>query len=170
MYSNLHLKGDWDEGLPAPGKLRDAVVVYDEAWQTLDSRSFGAKRSQQWMAYLRKRKITLLLPSVFNIDVRFRVLVVQRVVEINRWAWLYQWKVDDGFRPFGGMFLLLEPLKYGEIYDHMEEPDEERGERLAEGLSGWQLTGKGKGEDRELLLDPEAEKVTMSWRPDGKRS
>lgn len=93
VYSNMRLKGDWLEEIP--GAIRGAAVIYDEAWQELDSRSFGAKASQRWLAYLRKRNVMLFLPSVIQVDVRFRTLLVQRFLG---WGplWVYRWQLNDG--------------------------------------------------------------------------
>lgn len=150
IYANIRLKGDFYE--ETPEEIRDAYILYDESWQSLDAREFGGKKSQRWLAYLRKRNITLVLASVLTVDVRFRVLTVQRRFALGDSLWWYAWRVNDGFKPYGGALIITHPLRYGQVYDHKEVPPEWMGERLADGLS---RIREPMGEERILTEDPE---------------
>lgn len=152
IQTNLILEGDFYE--PIPDEILDTFVIYDEAWQTLDSRTFSAKASQQWLAYLRKRNVTLVLPSVLAVDVRFRVMMCQRALAIGDLFWTYRWIVEDGLEKYGGYFFLIRPLEYRFMYNHKEEPDFDRSLWLGETLGrGAPQAGKRQ---RELLIDPDA--------------
>lgn len=150
VYSNLVLEGDFDQGIP--NKIRSACVIYDEAWQELDSRDFRGSTAQRWSAYLRKRNIYLLLPSVHPVDTRMRTLQVQRKLKVGNLFWMYAWVVDDGFSKINGWFILFDPIYFGNAYDHKEEPSYDRGRYLGEVLGeGVERTAK----ERDLAIDPD---------------
>lgn len=152
VYSNLTMKGDWQEELPSV--IRDAVIVFDEAWIELDSRSWSRKRSMEWLAYLRKRNIYLLLASVTDLDVRFRRLTVYRSMVMPK-IWRYTWMVNDGMKPVKGSFLIQNPSDYFQVFDTLEEPSVERAAEIRERLAkpGFPVEEKSEAAQVEAAMD-----------------
>lgn len=132
------------------GELSDAIVIMDEAWTVLDSRMWSSKNTSIG-AYLRKRNIYLILPSVTPIDVRFRAITVRSVARLG-WAVVYEVKRADEKRELNYV-TLLNPQKYYSTYDTKEIPDEDVTGRLVDALKG---KYKDAGVRREVqLYDPD---------------
>jgi hypothetical protein len=155
IYSNLILRGDWFEQVT--GSIRDAVIVFDEAWVELDSRSWDRKVANSWLAFLRKRNIYLLLASVTNVDVRFRTLQVQRSQVLPK-LWRYQWVVNDGMKPIKGAFMIYDPGPYFEVFDTNEEPSADLAALIRNALA-FGVPLKGVEGAQEKVIDGD----TLEW-------
>lgn len=100
--------------------IRGAVVIFDEAWQLLDRRTF-MNNDRSYGAYARKLETFWILPSVIPIDTRLSLLRVRREWAISTPAgglWVYQWLLATGDGPpAGGRFGLFRPERYFGMYD-----------------------------------------------------
>ena len=132
IFSNFPFK--LSSPLPSsPDDIRDSCVIFDEAWLYFDSRSRNWSFVSAVLAYLRKRNVYLLLPSVFPLDKRLRQVCAQRVAAFSRLLpglpWLYSFSVGWGVYSDRHFFLLF-PSRYFSLYDHLAIPSYEDGERL----------------------------------------
>lgn len=120
----------FDEFSEVTETVENAVIIYDEAWQDLGmGASPGAVR--QYMAYLRKQNLILLMPSVLPLSRQVRVLRVWR--EFNGLPfglpfWIYRYKIEG--TPVAGrkrdkwdVFWLWNPRRLFKYYDHLARPD-----------------------------------------------
>jgi len=118
----------------------DFVMLLDEAGLILDSREFGRNASKEWLKDLRKRKIILVLPSVIDVDKRFRQVVVQRIFMFGNIFWIYRYQVGDGLGVEDGWFGLWKPSWYFGTYDTDYIVEDEDFEKLLDVMA----RGKGK--------------------------
>jgi hypothetical protein len=122
------LARDWNEG---EGRWKaNCSVIFDESWILLDAREWNKNIGRTMGAFLRKFNVYLLLPSVFPVDVRFRSLTVQRM--INGFAfgiplYVYRWQLGLGYISEGGYFGLWRPQQYFGVYDHLACPSDDGG-------------------------------------------
>jgi hypothetical protein len=104
------------------GLLVRRGLIYDEAWQQLDSRSSMVNnRTSVYGAYGRKLQTYWIFPSVLQIDKRLRAIVVWRQAVIRLpflpEIWLYRWSLDLDYDKQIGWFLLVNPQRYFGMYD-----------------------------------------------------
>jgi hypothetical protein len=100
--------------------IRGATIIFDEAWQLLDSRTAIAN-DRSYGAYARKLETFWIFPSVIPIDKRLSLLRVRRDWIIATPAgglWVYRWLLVTGDgEPAGGRFALWRPEAYYGMYD-----------------------------------------------------
>lgn len=90
--------GDYRADVPDYGAVSDAVIIIDEAWQYLPSGA-AFTRVREFLAYLRKRNLYLLAPSVMPVARQVRGLIVERALSLMPLGlplWLYRWRLDAG--------------------------------------------------------------------------
>jgi hypothetical protein len=133
IVTNLHLLNLGVEPIKISAddvpQVEQSVIVIDEAWQYLAAGQW--KKSNDWLAYVRKRKQVLLLPSVANLTGAVRTLEIFRVFNAIPWglpAWWYFYTITDKKRnkgkPMISRFTWWRPSKIFDYYDNRQEPDE----------------------------------------------
>lgn len=100
-------------------------MIIDEPQEILDSRDYARNETRSWLKSLRKRKIILLLPGVLAIDVRFRSVMAQRILQLGNLLWVYRWQVDDGAGVHTNWFGMWRPSRYFGAYSTRYEPADE---------------------------------------------
>ncbi|MCX7861325.1 MAG: hypothetical protein N2385_14635, partial [Chloroflexus sp.] len=103
---------------PRRGGIRGAAIIFDEAWQLLDRRSYMSN-DRSYGAFARKLETFWLLPSVIPIDVRLSLLSCRREWQIATPLgnlWLYRWRLEAQ-PPAEGRFGLWRPERYYGSYD-----------------------------------------------------
>jgi KaiC/GvpD/RAD55 family RecA-like ATPase len=133
IYANFPMAGRELEYIE--GDL-NFVMIIDETHVVLDARSFSKNASSKWLKDIRKRNSILIAPSMTDVDVRFRKVMVQRSLMIGNLAWLYRWQVDDGMGVHGNWFMIYKPSRYFGAYDTRYSPLDEDFERLERVMSG----------------------------------
>lgn len=100
------------------GTLFDRVVIFDEAWQMLDSRR-SLVNANEYGAFARKMNAYWLFPSVHPVDKRVRSVTVWRSATLfNDTVWVYRWMLDlDYTDDDGGWFLIIHPGEYFDMFD-----------------------------------------------------
>jgi len=102
-----------------PRGIRGAVIIFDEAWQLLDRRTWQTN-DRSYGAYARKLETFWIFPSVFALDIRLSILSCRRQTMIQTpffQAWLYKWALHAPGVEHGGRFLWISPEKYFGTYD-----------------------------------------------------
>ena len=96
------------DDLSACNDLSNACIVLDESWIFLES----WRAVKCYAAFLRKKNIILLLPSVFPVHAKLRYLTVQRVFNAYGMGvpiWVYEWRLWLGMVREKGYFMLWNP-------------------------------------------------------------
>ena len=132
IYSNFRLNGELHEDIPDPGKAENSVVIFDEAWQELDSRNFKNNNVMDFLAFLRKQNNVLLSPSVAKVDIRARSFDCRRVWSFRNLVWMYGFGIISAEHPDfkRDRFLLINPWKYFCLYNHKERPTRQTARKL----------------------------------------
>lgn len=94
----------------------DAVIVLDEGGMFLDD----AASARQWLAFLRKINVVLLVPSVLPPSLVMRRLSVQRLANFDAFGvplWYYGVRLDAGIIKVRDAFFWLFPSEIYGIYD-----------------------------------------------------
>lgn len=133
IYANFPMAG---RELDYPDGDKDFVMILDEAHIVLDARAFSKKASQSWLKDLRKRNSVIILPAVIGVDIRFRAVMVQRMMMIGNLFWVYRWQIDDGMGVHGSWFVLVNPSKYFGAYETRYSPRDEDFDLLQRVMTG----------------------------------
>lgn len=107
-------------GIP---QFLDAVFILDEAGQFLSSPS----EAKEWLSYLRKINVVVILASNIPPHHTTRFLTVQRTLNMVRFGlpfWLYRWTLESINIDEQGMFLWRNPHEIFGIYDTDAFPDD----------------------------------------------
>lgn len=127
------------------GKFIDAVCILDEGGLFLDR----AADAKEWLAFLRKVNLTLLVPSVVPPARLLRTVTVTRTVRLNAWglpAWVYQMNLDAHPVHEKENFVWWQPSEIFGIYDTLGQPTD-AGELLTH-IQKWTIeSGKSLGYD-----------------------
>lgn len=103
------------------GVFADAVMVLDEGGMFLDS----PRRAKEWLAYLRKLNIVLLIPSVIEPALIMRRLSIQRLQNFQPYGlplWRFGWRLDSHMVKQKNAFLWWNFAEIFGIYDTMGMP------------------------------------------------
>lgn len=112
----------------SPVALYDSCVIFDEAhtvlgrYGSVDKKAFSA-----FTAFLRKRNLVCVFPSVLPLHPVLNRLVVRRsfnLFVLGFPAWIYRWDIPElkeGKKRFGGWFAFF-PSRYFGAYDTHNEP------------------------------------------------
>jgi len=109
-----------------PGAMiYDAAVIFDEAWSVVGSATGTQRKAlRALMAYLRKRNLVMLMPSVLPLHSSVSFFDVQRVWNLIPFGLpyaIFAWNVVQRRVREKGYFLLRCPLYFGS-YDTFAEP------------------------------------------------
>lgn len=116
------------------GVHADAVLNLDEAGEYLETRS----EVKQWLSYLRKLNVILLLPSFLPPARDVRMLSCQRIFNaeiLGLPLWVYRWGIDSGHIDDGGMFFWWRPSEIWGIYDTIAMPSD--AESILKNVKSW---------------------------------
>ena len=121
IFAPFPLKGqslEFDNG-------EDFVMILDEAHVVLDSREFGKNASKDWLRDIRKRRAVIISSAFIDVDKRFRLVMVQRILKVGNLLWWYRWQMSDGVGQSTGAFGLLNPNWYFNTYPTKYSPNDE---------------------------------------------
>lgn len=111
--------------------LSDTVMLLDEAWLML-GQGTSNKQVQEWLAYLRKSNLYVLLPSVMPLAKQVSNLVVERELSLTALGlpvWIYKWRLTTGSMTKKeqqyGRFPWFRPSSVFPMYDHNARPSED---------------------------------------------
>lgn len=116
------------------GVFVDAVLILDEGGMYLDS----PREAKQWLAFLRKLNVVLLIPTVLPPSILMRRITVQRSINWMAFGvplWSYQIKVASGMSHVRQAFYWWQPSEMFGIYDTVGMPDE--ASELLDRLRSW---------------------------------
>jgi hypothetical protein len=105
------------------GVYADAVIILDEGGMYLDN----AHDARQWLAYLRKLNVVLLVPSVLPPSRLMQRLTVQRTINADAFGlplWLYGVRLDAGIVKVKDGFSWLFPSEIYGVYDTRGMPSD----------------------------------------------
>lgn len=106
--------------------FKNTVIVLDEAWQYLES----WKDVKSYAAWLRKRNLFLIAPSVFPIHQQLSALTCQRIFNAYVMGlpfWLYRWDLSARKVSRKGYFAIWKPSHIFGWYDTNIEPEGDGG-------------------------------------------
>lgn len=116
------------------GIAADTAVILDEGGMFLDY-GYDAK---QWLAYLRKLNIVLIIPSVIPPAHKLKFMQVKRVFNaetVGLPMWVYRVDLTDGVTKEKDFFYWLRPSEIYGIYDTQGFPSDDAG--LSEYVKRW---------------------------------
>lgn len=110
--------------------LRDCAMVLDESWLMLGQGTSNSK-VQEWLAYLRKSNLYMLLPSVMPLAKQVSHLVVERelsLMPLGLPLWIYRWRLTTGgttkrAQQLGRVYW-YKPASVFNLYNHEDRPGE----------------------------------------------
>lgn len=106
------------------------LVIYDEAWLTFRT-GVSAKRMNDYLAFIRKVDLIMVMPSVLGLARDAAQLYVERTWNLGVFGlpvWVYEWGVTGKtVKDSGGKFILLRPSSYFGTYSTYAQPDEMQG-------------------------------------------
>jgi hypothetical protein len=105
------------------GRFVDAVIILDEGGMFLDS----TRLAKEWLAYLRKLNIILIVPSVLPPALILRRMVIQRTFNFQPFGlpvWRFTWKLDNGMTQQKDHFWWVNFSEIFGIYDTLGMPSE----------------------------------------------
>lgn len=112
-----------DKVLLRNGYSVDAVMVLDEGGMFLDS----PQMAKEWLAYLRKLNIVLIVPSVIAPSLLMRRCTVQRTGNLQMFgipAWRFEWALSNGLVQQKSSFWWYGFSEIFGIYDTLGMPSE----------------------------------------------
>lgn len=110
---------------PSVLEAENCCILFDESWVSLDSRTFWRNETTVWGAFLRKRNVYLLLPSVFSVDSRFRAMDCELVFPGIDYGlpWLhFNWGIETGYSRKSGTFDVFFPRRVWPLYNTKYDP------------------------------------------------
>lgn len=123
----LHRYDNFD-AMMADESFSDCVMIYDESHMHL-GRFAKEERINAYTAYLRKRNLILLLPSVRKLHSEFRDFRIYRYwngLVFGLPVWLYRYRVDIGMKDADeGRLVLWFPQRVFSWYDTKARPSME---------------------------------------------
>lgn len=110
----------------APPKSR-TVVLFDEAWLALGE-GVGQKRILQYMAFLRKQDLVLLMPSVLELGKKAFYLWIRRRYNFGVFGiplWVYEWGMRGAWKKKDiSTFMMWFPQRAFGSYDTLAQPEQ----------------------------------------------
>lgn len=101
------------------------LVIYDEAWLTFRT-GVSAKKMNDYLAFIRKVDLIMIMPSVLGLARDAAQLYVERVGNLGVLGlpiWIYQWGVTGKtVKDSGGKFVLWRPASYFGTYSTYAQP------------------------------------------------
>ncbi len=122
IVSNIPIKGAKKPDVP----LEDAVIILDEAWMYVDN----WRDVKKYAAFLRKKNLYLIMPSVWPPNPRLRIIEVQRILNLyvaGLPIWIYRWNLYMGSVKEKGRFGLWRPDRIFGMYDTEFIPTDDGG-------------------------------------------
>lgn len=119
-----------DRGMP----ILDTCVILDEGGLFLKT----TKDADEYMAFLRKLNVILLMPSVTPVSSRLRALTVMREFNariIGLPLWVYKYTLHQGVIRENERFYWFNPQEIYGIYDTYATPVDDVG--ISDWLAGW---------------------------------
>lgn len=108
--------------------VTDAAVIMDEGWMYLESGEY--KRAKNYIAFLRKRRQYLIVPSVMNVTSYLKWLTLERSfngLPMGVPIWRYRWAVygtDKEVPRREGSVNFMFPQRVFQFFDSTAEPEE----------------------------------------------
>lgn len=105
------------------GIYADAIIILDEAGEFMESRS----QTREFISFLRKINVVLIMPSFMLPSREVRLLSVQRVFNAEILAlplWAYRFTVDNGDVENSGFFAWHNPREIWGLYDTVGLPQD----------------------------------------------
>ena len=137
---------DWRTQMPdgTVRGIRDAIIIFDEAWQIIDARNSMAN-PRNYGAFARKMNTIWIYPSVYPIDRRQSYLYAERVqiytLPLLGQIWRYRWALNLGYQDAKGGFW-FKPEQYFGIFDTKYIPTSDADIRYLWGLTSFEMTGQ----------------------------
>lgn len=123
VVSNIPIVGATS---PPPVPLEDAAIIMDEAHAFMDKWD----NVKKYMAFVRKRNLYFLMPSVFAPHPRIRSVVLRRSFNFFLFGvpfWWFDWSITNGHITEKGSFGIWQPNHVFGVYDTNAEPLDDAG-------------------------------------------
>lgn len=160
---------DWreedEEGIRG---IRGAVIIFDEAWEMLDRRSFMSN-PRNYGAFARKMDTIWLFPSVHPIDSRLSMFYAERTaiytLPVFGQIWRYRWGMDTSYQRISGAFW-FRPQRFFGLFDTRYIPVSDADIRLLWALTCYEMTGEldpvsAAYKPARVLIDDDSEDVVQ---------